>query len=211
MAETLWDLSLQDALAQTASAAPTPGGGSIAAMSGAFGVGLVVMALEVTANNRPSEQLSTAIARGREWIEALQSAADRDVAVFRAYMQAVALPRATEAERAVRAQARQEAIAQAARAPLTAAESCVQALTWVAQSPSLVQKNVWSDVLAGADLVYGAFRAILRTLDINLTTLRDQEQRKALSDRAERLTRDAKSAYSRIEAAHAPTDQHTPT
>jgi len=201
MAETLWDLSLQDALTQTASANPTPGGGSVAPISGAFGVGLVVMALEVTQTNRPSEQLSAGIARGRVLIEALQGAAERDVAVFRAYMQAVALPRHTEAERAARTLARQEAIAQAASAPLTAADACVQALSWAAQMTTLVQKNVWSDLLAGADLVYGALRAVLRTLEINLTALRDQEQRKALSERAERLSRDAKAAYARIEAA----------
>jgi hypothetical protein len=44
----LWVSTAEQLLQRTSSAEPTPGGGAIAAVTAAFGVGLVHMALEVT-------------------------------------------------------------------------------------------------------------------------------------------------------------------
>jgi len=198
MTDSIWDLSLRSALEQTASKSPTPGGGSIAPVSAALGLGLVVMGLEVTAAKQPSESLQQVLRRGRVLLAELSEFADRDVAVFQAYMAALGLPKTTEAEQALRAAARDKAVLEAARTPLLAAEAVLRALTYTESVAGLVQKNVFSDLLAGADLLFGSMKAVLRTVDINLPALREPAARKALSERAAELELAAGEAYARI-------------
>jgi len=196
MAESLWDLSLQSALDQTASAAPTPGGGSIGAVSASFGLGLVIMALEISAKQQPTA--AAAIAQGRKLLDGLTAFVDRDVAVFQAYMDALRLPKATEAEQAARDDARAAASLEAARTPLQAAEACLKALSFAHTSARHVHKHVWSDLLAGSDLLMGALKAVLRTVDINLPMVRDDAAREALNERAAHLEHEATQVYARI-------------
>lgn len=202
MADSLWDLTLRDALSSTASASPTPGGGSIAPITGAFGLGLVLMALEVTQAKTPSEQLTTSLAHGHALLSELSAHADRDVAVFRAYMQALALPKSTAVEQAVRTSARQSAATDAARAPLAAAESCLLALELVESVHALVQRNIRSDLLAGADLLHGALSAVLRTVEINLPALGDASLRESITHRVEQLASAAAASYARTCSAY---------
>ncbi|MEY4576154.1 MAG: hypothetical protein RL701_857 [Pseudomonadota bacterium] len=198
MADSLWDLPLATALAETASARPTPGGGSIGPVTGAFGLGLVLMALEVTHARQPSEAGTQAIARGHELLAQLRAHADRDVEVFDAYMRALGLPRQTDDEKAARQVARDRAVVEAARAPLMAAETCLEVLNYAESVASLVQRNVWSDLLAGADIVLGALRAVLRTVDINLPALRDEVVRESITVRVAQLFEQASATYSKL-------------
>jgi methenyltetrahydrofolate cyclohydrolase len=198
---SLWDLSLSAALEQTASGSPTPGGGSIAPMSAAFGLGLVIMALEVSGNKQPSAALTEALAQGRSQLAELAAFVDRDVAVFQGYMDALRLPKGTQAEQAARDSARAAASMEAARTPLKAAEACLRALVFAHSSAAYVSKNVWSDLLAGADLLIGALKAVLRTVDINLPMLKDAASRQAIAERAAHLEHEAMQTYFRIVAA----------
>jgi len=198
---SLWDLSLRSALERTASESPTPGGGSVAPLSAAFGLGLVLMALEISAKKQPSSEASELIARGRQLLSELSGFVDRDVDVFRSYMRALKLPKQTEPEKAARDAARDAACQLAARTPLQAAEVCLQALTFSHDAVPYVQKNVWSDLLAGVDMLFGALKAVLRTVDINLPQLRDEPLRISLAERAAIVEQEAAQTYARITAA----------
>lgn len=174
---SLWTSTAADLLARTASADPTPGGGSVACIAGAFGAGLVAMALEITAKSSGgdrAEEIEATRGQLHALIAALQRHADRDVEVFEAYMAALALPRADPAA----AQARKVAIAEAALAatdaPLAAAADLVQVLEAAVAGRRLAKRQVASDVLAGADLVRGAVHAVLRNVDINLPAIADR-------------------------------------
>lgn len=204
MSASLWDQTLRAALADTASAKATPGGGSIAPITGAFGLGLVLMALEVTRKKAATPALDNAIERGRTLLGTLSEHADRDVAVFDAYMQALALPKQTEAEQALRASAREGAVSNAAHTPLTAAEVTVRALEYAESVASLVQQNVWSDLVAGADLLAGSLKAVLRTVAINLPSLKDLTLREQLEARSAQLAEQGRLSYARICAYEAP-------
>jgi formiminotetrahydrofolate cyclodeaminase len=113
-------------------------------------------------------------------------------------MEALRLPKQTEAEQATRDAARAAASLAAARTPLQAAEVCLRALTFAQAAARHIHKNVWSDLLAGADILVGAIKAVLRTVDINLPMLRDATERQAIADRAANLEHEATQAYARI-------------
>ena len=103
---TLWNQSLAAFRDATASAEPTPGGGSVAMVGAALGLGLVIMALEITQRKpEPGTETEVAdlLARARKLLDALSRHADEDVAVFRAYMSALKLPKQTDAEKAAQA------------------------------------------------------------------------------------------------------------
>jgi formiminotetrahydrofolate cyclodeaminase len=76
-------------------------------------------------------ELANATAPGRQLMAATAAHADRDVAVFERYMNAVALPKADEEARNVRQSALAKAALAATTTPLVAAEDGLAALTFV--------------------------------------------------------------------------------
>ena len=186
---SLWALTLEQFRERTASRAPTPGGGSVAAVTGSFAAGLVVMAGEISRASADSEPLAALVADGRRLVAELAAHADADVAAFEGYMAALALPRASDAEKAARKQAMARAAVAASEAPLAAATTMAEVLALAARAEPLVKPSVLSDVLAGADLIRGALPAALRNVDVNLPFVGDDETRRRLAERRDQLLR----------------------
>ncbi|WP_404313201.1 cyclodeaminase/cyclohydrolase family protein [Agrococcus terreus] len=167
MSESLWSLPADELLRRAASSDPTPGGGSIAAVSGALGLGLVLMAVAVTGD----PALDARRERGEALLARVVPAADADVAAFGTLMDAYGMPRDDEAAKAARASAVEAASVRATVEPLDLVATLVEGLALAAELEPLVKRSVVSDVHAGADLVRGAGRAAIRTADINLVAL----------------------------------------
>ncbi|MEU4766035.1 cyclodeaminase/cyclohydrolase family protein [Actinosynnema sp. NPDC023794] len=196
MTDSLWELSLADLRARTASASPTPGGGSVAAVTAAFGCALVLMALEITARRDPS--VADAITAGKSLLDRLGPAADRDVELFEDYLRARRLPRSTDEERAAREAAVASASAAATEGPLTAAADAVEALEWAHSVLPVVSGTVVSDVRAGADLLLGSVLATLRGAEVNVAGLGADAA--AFTARLDAVRRAAVAAHTRIES-----------
>lgn len=198
MADSLWDRSLRDALLAAAGANPTPGGGSIAPATGAFGLALIVMALEVTHKRRPGDALARAITQGRELLDAITAHADRDVAAYERYVRARALPKADEAQRELRTATLQNALREATQSPLAAADACLAALRFGETSRTLVEGSITSDVFAGADIVLGSLKAALRSAAVNLPSIADASERQRFAERMQQIEAEAEQVYRRI-------------
>jgi len=164
----LWTARADDLLSRTASADPTPGGGSVAAITGALGVGLVQMAIAVTMGDAVLERYGSRLASLQEGIVA---GADGDVHDFDAVMSAYQLPRGDDAQRETRSKAIEKASIAATDRPLTLVAKFIQALTVSHEVESLVKASIVSDVLSGRDVIGGAARAAVRTADINIDQL----------------------------------------
>jgi formiminotetrahydrofolate cyclodeaminase len=197
MSDTLWTQTLSAFRDATASDAPTPGGGSVSMVSASLGLGLVVMALEITAK-KPDPGSETALADlirdARILLAEISRHADEDIDVFQAYMAALRMPKATDAEKAARKSVMDDALRNATQAPLSAARSCVNALALAERSAELSGVRVISDVGAGAALLQGAVTAVLLNVDINLPGIKQSDlvaafanERAALAEEAERL------------------------
>jgi methenyltetrahydrofolate cyclohydrolase len=204
MSETLWNQSLASFRDAIASTEPTPGGGSVSMVSATFGLGLVLMALEITAK-KPEPGTEAALAEllkdGRRLLAELSAHADADVAVFQCYMAAVKLPKGTDEEKAVRKQALQEALVNATRAPLNAARSCVAGLTLAEKSATLSSVRVVSDVGAGAALLDGAVSAVLLNVDINLPGIASAQLKEAFTKERANLHAQAASRTAALQDA----------
>jgi formiminotetrahydrofolate cyclodeaminase len=168
VSESLWAARAEDLLSRTASADPTPGGGSVAAITGALGVGLMRMALAVTASEALLERYESHLASLQERIVA---AADGDVHDFNAVMSAYRLPRLDDAQRQTRSQAIEKASITATDHPLRLVEAFIEAIALSHEIEVQVKASIVSDVLAGRDVTVGAARAAIRTADINIDQL----------------------------------------
>jgi formiminotetrahydrofolate cyclodeaminase len=175
-AGTLWSAVLADFREATASADPTPGGGSVAGVSATLGLGLVIMALEISARRKDAgepEKTGGLITEARALMGELSADADRDVLAFQDYMAAARLPKLSEEEKQQRRAALDAATRRATEAPLLAGRHIVEALRLAELAAPLAHLHVVSDVGAGAGLLEGALKAMLFNVDVNLPSLSD--------------------------------------
>ena len=88
--------TVEDFLDQLACAAPTPGGGSAAAIIGAMGAALISMVCNVTIGKKGQEQAAAEMLAVRAESEALRARlaamVDEDIAAFDGLMAAYKLP-----------------------------------------------------------------------------------------------------------------------
>jgi formiminotetrahydrofolate cyclodeaminase len=167
-------LSVREFLHAAGSAAPTPGGGSVAAVTGAAAAALVAMVARLTDGRREYEDSWQRAAEVRQSADdlstVLQAAALEDAAAFSAFMATLRLPRQTPAEREARAEAKRAATQRAIRAPLEVARSGLAVLKLAAALAPLANRNAVSDVVAAAHLARAAIGAAATTVEINVAS-----------------------------------------
>ena len=115
------ELSLVDFAAQTASSEPVPGGGSIAAVSGALSAALAEMVANLTIGKKKYEEFENEMKeiskQGSELRERLLDDIQRDSVSFNDVMVAMKMPKDTEEQKAARTKAMQEGLKIAATVP----------------------------------------------------------------------------------------------
>ncbi len=119
-----------DFVAATASKEPTPGGGAIAALTGATGAALAEMVANLTFGKKGYEEVQSEMEELQTKSEAIRnrmlelSQADADV--FNIFMNALGLPKNTDEEKATRTAAIQQAYKDAAMVPFEIGELAYQ-------------------------------------------------------------------------------------
>jgi formiminotetrahydrofolate cyclodeaminase len=194
----LLDKSLRDFTASLAARTPTPGGGSVAALNAAIGLGLVAMAARFTSGRKYEaiEAEATAVANRCDDLRARASAlVDEDTAAYDAVTSAYGLPKNTDAEKAARTQSIQKALVLAMAVPAETIDVAMQGLEVAAAFASKSNKNLASDVLVGSGCLVAAVEGARANVRINAVSLADAELAKKHIDRAD-------AAYARSKELH---------
>jgi formiminotetrahydrofolate cyclodeaminase len=110
----------------------------------------------------------------------LSELADADSLAFQAYLEACALPRTTEDEKAFRRAAKENELVRATRIPLEAATEMARGLDFSEAATKLVDPHVRSEVLAGGVLLRASIKSVLLSVDANLSGISDIAIRSAL-------------------------------
>lgn len=174
----LIDKPVTNFLDELASRAPAPGGGSVAALSGALGAALVSMVCNLTLGKKGYEEVQGEIATLLEKAEALRAELtdllEADVAAYTAYSQTARLPRDTEEQKAARTEAMQAALKNATLVPLRIAEAAVKVMDLC--RPVAEKGNRWavSDAGVAALVAEAALRSAALNALINLGSIKDQ-------------------------------------
>lgn len=178
MDEQLLDKRLGSFLDELASGAPTPGGGSVAALSGAMAAGLIVMVCDLTIGKPQYAEFEAEAADLRARAEALrrelQDLAQADVEVFGRLSAAYKLPRTTQADAAARRAAIQQVTRQASETPLRAARAAIALLPLCTPLARHGNRNAVSDIGVATLLIRAAAPSALLNVEINLGALEDQ-------------------------------------
>lgn len=189
MSTTLLDRSLREFAHLLASDAPTPGGGSAAAYAGALGASLAAMVGRIALKRAGEERAALSdLVEEADNLQAhfLRLVAD-DSAAFDRVAAAMRLPRATEEEKAARATALQAALSGASRVPLEAAKAGRRLLELCDRLVEQATAASVSDAGVGAVLAETALRGAAFNVIINLASLQDAGQVKALSEELDQV------------------------
>src|SRR5690606_4316113 len=117
----LANLSVEAFVNETLSESPAPGGGSISALSGALGVALGTMVAKLSSHKRgwddKWEYYSDFAAQGAQMAAEFTKLVDEDTAASNKIMDAFSLPNVSDADKAKRSQAIQDATKYAIEVP----------------------------------------------------------------------------------------------
>ena len=178
MTEQLLDQPIRQFLDELASAAPAPGGGGVAALSGAMAAGLLTMVCDLTIGKKQYMEFDDEARALRERSEALraelQVLTQADVDVFNHLSAAYKLPRTTDADAASRRAAIQKVTRSATEVPLRVARAVSALLPLCAPLARHGNRNAVSDVGVAVLLVQAAVPSALLNVEINLAVLEDQ-------------------------------------
>ena len=161
--------SLDAYLERLASDEATPGGGSAAALVGAVAASLVAMVGRITKS--PPDAL---VARADDFRAKLLGARERDEKAYAAVVAAQALPKRTEDERAARKRSLEEALGDAACAPLEAAALALEVLRLVDRLLKIPMGALESDVACAAEFAYASLTACGYNVRVNHRYMRDE-------------------------------------
>jgi formiminotetrahydrofolate cyclodeaminase len=162
---------IDEFLGTLASSAPVPGGGSVAALSGALGVSLFIMVGEITMGKKKPEDktpIEEALNALRPMKERLVELIDEDAAAFEKVMAAFKMPKEEESQQAERKRAIEEATIGAAEVPAETAAAALGALEAGRALAEYGSKSAVSDVACGALCLEAAARAAAYNIRINL-------------------------------------------
>lgn len=177
MEKALVELKLTEFVDEVSRESPAPGGGSIAALSGALGASLSSMVSNLTANKRGSsgvdEILNEAAENCQEIKNILVKAIDSDTDAFNEYMAARRLPNRTKEERESREIAMQKGLQNAILVPLRTAEESFRALELAEIVIKNGNPNSITDVAVGAQMSYSGVLGGVYNVLINLKDVKD--------------------------------------
>ena len=186
----LVSLSLREFADELASNSPAPGGGSVAALSGALAAGLAAMVAVLSHEKKGFENLHADLdriaRRSQELKDALLAAVDADTAAFDRLLDAMRMPKGTEGERAARDAAMLEATMGAAEVPLGVLEQCPEVLELCREIGRIGLPASLSDAGVGAQSARAAAAGAYQNVCINLAGVEDGSRKSALIARADK-------------------------
>jgi len=187
----LVDLTLKDFADLTASEAPAPGGGSIAAYTGALGVALGTMVANLSSHKRGWDDkwqfYSDWAVKGQKYLSTLMHLVDEDTNAFNKIMAAFKLPKKTEEDKKARLEAIEAATLYATEIPLKVMETAYDSMEIMEAMAETGLPASISDVAVGAMAartgVYGAYYNV----KINAASLNDKNKVAELINKAQNL------------------------
>ena len=175
----LIDLTCKGFAEETASESPAPGGGSIAAYAGALGAALGTMVANLSSHKAGWDDkwkyFSDVAAEGQKVMAHLLHLVDEDTNAFNKIMDVFAMPKATDADKAARAKAMEEATLYATQIPLETMKASLEVFPIVKLMAKEGNPNSVSDAGVGALVARAAVQGAFLNVKINASGLKDRQ------------------------------------
>lgn len=195
-------MEIETYLESLAAATPTPGGGSAAALVAAAGAALVAMVARIVLESPKYAAQHEAAQNIVEKADGLRlralAARFEDEAAYGAVVAAMALPKASAEEKAVRSQVLQAALTGAAAAPLDAAEIAKLVATLADRAVALGNANLIGDLGTAAEFAQAALNSASYNVRGNHTYMKDAATIARQESELARYERDTATLVKRI-------------
>jgi glutamate formiminotransferase / formiminotetrahydrofolate cyclodeaminase len=198
MNERLVERTLRAFSDDLASSAAVPGGGSAAAYAGAMGAALTAMVGRIAERKEQSEATAALITEADNLRSDFVRLVDDDSAAYGRVREAMTLPKTTDEEKRVRTERLQAALLAASRVPLEVAKTSRRLLDLCERAVERAATATVSDIGVGAFLAETALRGAALNVMINLASVKDAAQVKALSEDLDRAVDGAEVQRKRI-------------
>ncbi|MBR4166693.1 MAG: glutamate formimidoyltransferase [Bacteroidales bacterium] len=189
--ERLVRMDLKAFADETASESPAPGGGSISAYMGALGAALGTMVANLSSHKRGWDdrwkEFSDWAVKGQAVMKELVGLVDEDTAAFDRIMAAFGMPKGSEEEKAVRAQAIEDATLYASQVPLRTMKASFKVFELARAMAAEGNPNSVSDAGVGALAARSAVLGACLNVKINAVGLKDKAMAAELIAEAESL------------------------
>jgi glutamate formiminotransferase/formiminotetrahydrofolate cyclodeaminase len=175
----LIDMSVSDFADETASESPAPGGGSVSACLGALGISLGIMVANLSSHKAGWDsrwkEFSDYAERGMAIQHDLLALVDEDTLAFKKVMDALALPKSNETEKAIRHVALQDAGKIALEVPLRVMKKTFESFGIIKAMAETGNPNSVSDAGVGALCARSAIMGAFLNVRINASGIEDKE------------------------------------
>ncbi len=188
-----------------AAGTPTPGGGSAAAHAGAMAAALAGMVARVTFGKKKYADVQARmeeIAQEADMLRrALTKAVWQDAQAFEDVMAAMKLPKDSDAEKARRDDAIEQATRYAAEVPLEVCRHVLRVLELLAEAAETGNANAVADAASGAAMARAALQAAGLNVKVNASTVSDKSKASRWLDQLSQLDAQARLVEERIRRA----------
>jgi formiminotetrahydrofolate cyclodeaminase len=168
------DQTIDAFLGDLAARIPAPGGGATAALHAAQAAALLAMVARYSDGPRyDAELMGSLVARADKAIQEALTLAEGDAAAFGAVGDAYRLPKDTSEQQAARSQAIAEAVAGAAQPPAEVVRLARQLTSMAEELLPAGNRNVITDVAAGAEAARAAAVTARVNIEVNLRSIKD--------------------------------------
>ncbi len=198
----LKDQKIKTFLDSLASESATPGGGSVAALTGAMSAALISMVSNLTVGKEKYRHLENDIKLLLQKSESLRAKLEelmeKDVEVFNQLMAIMKLPRNNEEEKRERNQKMQIALIEAAKVPLEVARKSKELIDICQEIADKGNKNAISDAGVAVILAEAAFDSAIINVKINLNMIKDEKRNNSLTEEINNLNASVKGKKDKV-------------
>jgi formiminotetrahydrofolate cyclodeaminase len=196
------DKTILNFIDELASKAPTPGGGSAAAVMGAQAAALISMVCNLTIGKpkyaEVEVEMQALLEKSESLRETLIGMIQADVDVFDRLMATYGLPKDSDEQKTARSAAIQEVLKEATLVPLMCARACREAVELSRIAAEKGNTGVISDAGVAVMAAYGALKSAALNVYINANGLKDRAFADAKLFELESILKDADSVTEQV-------------
>jgi len=198
----LASLTIKGFLSETASNSPAPGGGSVAALSGALGAALSSMVCNLTVGkekyNEVEKEIKEVLLKSEKIRTELTNLIDEDTEAFNDVIKAFKMPNENDDQKDKRSKAIQEGYKKAASVPLKTAKTCEKIFDIAIIIAYKGNQNSITDAAVSALMANAGVKGAILNVRINLGSIKDNDFVEKINKELDELEKNTKDKTEKI-------------
>lgn len=191
--------SIEEYIKKLSSNSPTPGGGSVAAITSALSSALTSMVFNLTVgkkvyesyDDKTKEEVNHALNISEKYNEVLLDFMDKDQEAFLSLVNSFKLPKDNDKNKKIRQFEIDKGYRNALKIPLELAQKSLEFYEFILIASKYGNKNLISDAGVAAILLYSSIESSILNVNVNASGIKDEKYRKIIEDKCNEILKKA--------------------